>query len=48
MRKRVSDVLNDEDKTFINVTDVKIDGNRDAVPYVSINKHLIESIIELE
>ena len=48
MRKRVSDVLNDEEKTFINVTDVRINYAQDTVHYVSINKNLIESIIETE
>ena len=46
MRRRVSDMLNDEDKTFINLTEVRIDGAKDPVPYVTINKHQIESIIE--
>jgi hypothetical protein len=48
MRRRVTDVLNDDDKTFINITDVRIDNARESVPYVSINKNLIESIIESE
>ncbi|HUK57337.1 MAG TPA: hypothetical protein VLY20_11840 [Nitrospiria bacterium] len=46
MRKRVSDVLNEEDRTFINLTDVQIDGSSEKVPYISINKDMIESIIE--
>lgn len=48
MRKRVTDVLNDDDRTFISITDVTIDNASKPVPYVSINKHLIESIIESE
>jgi Family of unknown function (DUF6812) len=46
MRKRVSDVLNEEDRTFINLTDVQINGSKEMVPYISINKDMIESIIE--
>ena len=46
MRKRVSDVLNEESKTFINLTDVHIDGTQELVPFVSINKDMIVSIIE--
>ena len=46
MRKRVSDVLNEESRTFINLTDVHIDGSQELVPFVSINKDMIVSIIE--
>jgi hypothetical protein len=46
MRKRVSDVLNEEERNFINLTDVKINGGAENVPYISINKDMIESIIE--
>jgi len=46
MRKRVSDVLNEEERNFINLTDVKINGSSEKVPYISINKDMIESIIE--
>ena len=46
MRKRVSDVLNEEERTFINLTDVQILGSGEKVPYISINKDMIESIIE--
>jgi len=46
MRKRVSDVLNEEERTFINLTEVKINGSNEQVPYISINKDMIESIIE--
>lgn len=46
MRKRVSDVLNEEERFFINLTEVKIDGNQSPVPFVSVNKNMIESIIE--
>jgi hypothetical protein len=46
MRKRVSDVLNEEDRTFINLTGVRINASSEEVPYISINKDMIESIIE--
>ena len=46
MRKRVSDVLNDDDKMFINLTDVRIDEGTETVAFISINKNRIESIIE--
>lgn len=46
MRKRVSDVLNDDDKIFINLTDVRINEAKETVAFISINKNLIESIIE--
>ncbi|HEY5595184.1 MAG TPA: hypothetical protein VIL61_08540 [Nitrospiria bacterium] len=46
MRNRVSDVLNEEDRTFINLTDVHINGSSETVPFISINKDMIESIIE--
>ena len=47
MRKRVSDVLNEEERFFVNLTEVHIDGGGTEIPFVSLNKHLIESIIEL-
>ena len=49
MRKRVSDVLNEEERQFINLTDVNItgkDGGIQKAPFVSINKVLIEAIYE--
>jgi len=46
MRNRVSDLLNEEIRVFINLTDVSIDGGANNIPFVSINKNLIESIIE--
>lgn len=51
MRKRVSDVLNDEERQFINLTDVDITwnhGGRQKALFVSINKVLIEAIFEEE
>ncbi len=46
MRNRVSDLLNEEIRVFINLTDVSIDGGPRNVPFVSLNKNLMESIIE--
>ena len=47
MRKRVSDVLNDDDKVFISLTDVRINEKEEAIAFISINKSLIEAILEL-
>lgn len=44
-RNRVSDLLNEEMRVFINLTDVVIDG-KGKIPFISLNKNLIESIIE--
>lgn len=46
MRNRVSDLLNEEIRVFINLTDVAVDGAPKNIPFVSLNKNLIESIIE--
>lgn len=51
MRNRVSDVLNDEERQFINLTNVEIKENHGSamhkkVPFVSLNKALIEAIFE--
>ncbi len=46
MRNRVSDVLNEEQRLFISLTDVVID-NAERAEFVSINKNLIESITQL-
>lgn len=46
MRRRISDVLNEEERQFINLTDVRINDGEEAVPFVSINKNLIEAIFE--
>jgi hypothetical protein len=46
MRNRVSDVLNEEQRLFINLTDVLID-DREQADFVSLNKNLIESITQL-
>lgn len=47
MRKRVSDVLNDEERLFINLTDVVINDTERA-EFVSLNKNMIESITQLD
>ncbi len=46
MRNRVSDVLNEEQRVFINLTDVTINDTERA-EYVALNKNLIESITQL-
>jgi hypothetical protein len=46
MRNRVSDVLNEEQRLFINLTDVVIN-DKDRAEFVSLNKNLIESITQL-
>ena len=46
MRNRVSDVLNEEQRLFINLTDVLID-DKDRTDFISLNKNLIESITQL-
>jgi hypothetical protein len=46
MRNRVSDVLNEEQRLFINLTDVVID-DKESADFVSLNKNLIESITQL-
>ncbi|HIE66337.1 MAG: hypothetical protein ABGX83_09265 [Nitrospira sp.] len=48
MRKRISDVLNEEDRRFINLTDVLVDGKEESIPFVSVNKSMIESILECD
>lgn len=46
MRNRVSDAINEEQRLFINLTDVVIN-DKDRTSFVAINKNLIESISEL-
>jgi hypothetical protein len=46
MRNRVSDLLNEEVRVFVNLTDVSIDGGAKTIPFISLNKNLIESIAE--
>jgi hypothetical protein len=45
MRNRASDVFNDEQRLFINLTNVVINGAERA-DFVSLNKLLIESLTE--
>jgi len=46
MRNRVSDVLNEESRLFVNLTDVVINDKTQA-DFVSLNKNLIESIQQM-
>lgn len=46
MRNRVSDALNEEQRLFINLTDVVIN-DKDPSSFVALNKNLIESIEQL-
>ena len=46
MRNRVSDAINEEQRLFINLTDVVIN-DKDRTAFVAINKNLIESIMQL-
>ncbi|MBI4402434.1 MAG: hypothetical protein HY581_12480 [Nitrospirae bacterium] len=46
MRNRVSDVLNEEQRQFINLTDVTIN-DKERADFVSLNKNLIESITQM-
>lgn len=46
MRNRVSDVLNEESRLFVNLTDVVIN-DKNQVDFVSLNKNLIESITQI-
>jgi hypothetical protein len=48
MRTRVSDLFNDKDRTFINLTEVTIDNAKDRAAFVSLNKNMIESITLVE
>lgn len=43
-RNRFSDVINEPNLVFINLTDVKLDKNMETIEHVSINKRFIESI----
>ena len=44
MRNRVSDIFNDEERVFINLTDVTVDNQKERAAFVSLNKNMIESI----
>jgi hypothetical protein len=44
MRNRVSDLFNDDERIFINLTDVSTDNQKERAAFVSLNKNMIESI----
>lgn len=46
MRNRVSDVINEDQRVFISMTDVVIN-DKDRADFVMLNKNLIESITQL-
>lgn len=46
-RKRLSDMLCD-DRPFLNLTDVKVDGGEKLEPYVAINKRFIRTVRVLD
>jgi hypothetical protein len=46
MRNRIVDVVNEEQRLFINLTDVVIN-DQERAPFVSVNKNLIASITEV-
>jgi hypothetical protein len=46
MRNRVSDVFNDEQRLFINLTNVVIN-DKERTDFISVNKNLIESLSEV-
>ena len=48
MRNRLSDVLNEEERVFINLTDVVINDGSEKVAFVTLNKNLIESMALVE
>lgn len=48
LRKRFSDVINEPDLVFINLTCVEVEGSPDKIEHLSLNKYLIESIRNLE
>lgn len=48
MRKRFSDVINEPETIFINLTGVEVDGRKEKIDHLSLNKYLIESIRNLE
>ena len=48
MRNRLSDVLNEEERVFINLTDVVVNDGSEKVAFVTLNKNLIESMALVE
>ncbi len=47
-RKRFSDVINDPETIFINLTDVYESGSNEKTEHLSINKRFIESVRKAE
>jgi hypothetical protein len=47
MRNRIVDVVNEEQRLFINLTDVVINNDEHA-PFVSLNKNLIAAIRQVD
>ena len=47
MRNRFSDVVNEPEQFFVNLTDVEEEGRPDKMEHLSINKFLIETITDL-
>jgi len=47
-RNRFSDVINEPDPIFINLTHVEMDGSPQEIEHISLNKYLIESVSSLE
>jgi len=48
MRNRVSDLFNDEERVFINLTDVSVDNQRERAAFVCLNKNMVESITPVD
>ncbi len=48
MRNRLSDVMNEHEPIFINLTRVEVEGAPDRIEHLALNKYLIESIRNLE
>lgn len=46
MRNRASDVFNDEQRLFINLTNVVVN-DKERAEFISLNKTLIESLTEI-
>jgi|GEM_PF-2863776 len=46
MRNRISDVLNEPERLFISLTDVHVDRTTTLVPFVILNRNVIESVTE--
>lgn len=47
-RNRLSDVINEPDPIFINLTHVETSGSQEKIEHLALNKYLIESIRNLE